>query len=125
LNDEELSVLTGMFSLQGDVRRQMEWLGYTFGLETVVLTCGPRGSLIYQEGCWSEQAPQPISVVDTVGAGDAFTATLTMGLLNRWNLSEIHALAAKAAQYVCSRPGATPALPASFRGKFVSRSSVT
>jgi fructokinase len=125
LNQEELSILTGMFSLQGDVRQQMEGLSDAFGLKVVVLTCGPSGSLIYQDGHWSEQSPQPISVVDTVGAGDAFTATLTMGLLNNRSLSEIHALAAKAAQYVCSRAGATPALPEALRREFVSSSSVT
>lgn len=125
LNDAELSVLREMFSLQGDVRRQMEALGNTFGLKTVVLTCGPGGSLIYQEGRWSEQPSQPIAVVDTVGAGDSFAATLTVGLLNRWDLSEVHALTAEVARYVCSQAGATPPLPGSLRSKFLRRSSVT
>lgn len=125
LNDAELCVLSEMFSLQGDVRRQMEALANTFGLKTVVLTCGPSGSLIYQQGQWSEQPSQPVAVVDTVGAGDSFAATLTVGLLNRWDLSEVHALTAEVARYVCSQAGATPALPESLRSKFVRTNPVT
>jgi len=125
LNDTELSVMTEMFSIPGDVRRQMEVLGDMFGLKAVVLTRGPRGSLIFKEGRWSEQPSRPVQVVDTVGAGDAFAATLTMGLLNKWDLGELHTLTAEVARYVCSQAGGTPALPEALRSRFVGRSSVT
>ena len=118
LNDEELSILTGMFSLPGDVRRQISWLLRTFGLKLVVLTRGPRGSLIYMEDRWSEQPPQSVQVIDTVGAGDSFTAALVMGLLNKMDLDEVHAIAAEVARYVCSQAGATPRSPETFRSKF-------
>lgn len=119
LNDSELATLREMFLLKGGARRQMEALSHTFGLKAVVLTCGPEGSLIYQKGQWSEQPSQPVSVVDTVGAGDSFAATLTVGLLKGWDLNEVHALAAEIARYVCSEAGATPTLPEYLRSKFV------
>ena len=118
LNDEELAVLTAMFSLQGDLRQRIEWLVRAFGFKLLVLTRGPSGSLIHQEGRWSELPPQPVRVVDTVGAGDAFAAALTMGLLAGMALDEVHAMAAEAARYVCSQRGATPPLPQAFRGRF-------
>lgn len=118
LNDEELMVLTDMFSLQGNVRDRIEWFVHTFGFKIVVLTSGSLGSLIHQEGRWSEMLPQPVRVVDTVGAGDAFTAALTMGLLSEMDLGEIHAIAAEIARYVCSQPGATPPMPEAIRRKF-------
>ncbi len=62
--------------------------------------------------------PQPVRVVDTVGAGDAFTAALTMGLLSGMDIGEVHAIAAGIAGYVCSRPGATPAMPETFCKRF-------
>lgn len=118
LNDEELAVLTEMFSLQGTVRQRIEWFVRTFGFKTVVLTSGPLGSLIHQEGRWSEVPPQPVQVVDTVGAGDAFAAALTMGLLSRMDLDEVHDVAAKIARYVCSQSGGTPPMPETFLAKF-------
>lgn len=117
LNDEELAVLTAMFSLQGTVRQRIEWLVRAFDFKTVVLTSGPLGSLIYQEGRWSEVPPQSVKVVDTVGAGDAFAAALTMGLLSGMGIGEVHAIAAEMARFVCSQPGGTPPMPESFRRK--------
>ncbi len=115
LNKEELAVLTAMFSLQGDDRQRLEWLTRTFGFKVVALTKGSSGSLIHQEGIWSELPSQQIQVVDTVGAGDAFAAALTMGVLSRRRLAEVHKFAAEVARYVCSQKGATPLLPDAFR----------
>ena len=44
-------------------------------------------------------------------AGDSFTATLCMGLLNQRPLSEINDHANRTAAFVCSQRGATPVLP--------------
>ena len=83
------------------------------------MTRGARGSLLFHEGEWSKQAPQPVEVVDTIGAGDAFTAALVMGLLSKRPLDEIHAAAADVARHVCTRVGATPPLPEALRTRFV------
>jgi fructokinase len=123
LNDEELSVLTALFSLQGTVRQRLEWLGRTFGLRIVVLTSGPLGSLIHQEGNWSQMPPQPVRVVDTVGAGDAFAAALAIGVLNGLGLDEVHENAANVARYVCTESGGTPRLPGTLLRKFHHRLS--
>jgi fructokinase len=48
-------------------------------------------------------------VVDTVGAGDAFTASLVVDVLRGLPLSEINRRANALASLVCSQPGATPA----------------
>jgi fructokinase len=53
--------------------------------------------------------PAPaVHIADTVGAGDAFTAALIIGLLQELSLQEIHNHAAKLAAFVCTRPGAMP-----------------
>jgi fructokinase len=87
-------------------------------LRLVALTCGDRGSLLYREGRWSEQESQRVQVVDTVGAGDAFTAALVMGLLLELSLDDLHASAVEIAGHVCSHAGATPPLPAVIRNRF-------
>jgi fructokinase len=97
-----------MFARSGSTRLLPAQLARTFGLTTVVLTRGAAGSLIYHKGEWSERRPNPVTVVDTVGAGDAFTAALTMGLLCNSELATLHAAADELASFVCSRAGAMP-----------------
>lgn len=118
LNNEELIVLTNLFSLRGDVRTRIESLARTFEFSTVVMTGGSSGSLIYQDGSCSELSSRSVQVADTVGAGDAFAAAVTMGLLSRIGLREMHELAAELAGYVCTQHGGTPPLPESFRRRF-------
>ena len=48
---------------------------------------------------------------DTVGAGDAFTATLVIGLLQGIDLETINQHANRVAAYVCSQSGAVPLVP--------------
>jgi len=126
LNDEELPRIAEMFKLIGSVFNQIEWLAHTFRLRLVALTRGANGSLLYQkykeEARWSDCASRPVKVVDTVGAGDSFTAALVLGLLHEMDLDEINALANEVARYVCSQAGATPALPVEFARKFAIQS---
>jgi fructokinase len=117
LNDSELPVLADLFDLGKSPRHQIEQIAKGFDLRLVALTRGPQGSLLFREGSWSEQAPHPVEVVDTVGAGDAFTAALVMGLLLEMRLDEKHAWAAEIARHVCSHAGATPAIPLQIRDK--------
>jgi len=118
LNDSELPVLAEMFNLRGTSRQQIEALTKGFSLQLVALTRGAQGSLLYREGKWSEQESQRVQVVDTIGAGDAFTAALVMGLLLELELDDLHATAAELAAHVCSQAGATPPLPSPIRDRF-------
>jgi len=130
LNDDELLSLAEMFSLSGStphqverqIEGQIECLAQTFRLRVVALTRGSNGSLLYQkeknEARWSDCPSRPVKVVDTVGAGDSFTAALVLGLLRKMDLDEINTLANDVARYVCSQAGATPALPVEFARRF-------
>jgi fructokinase len=111
LNDPELPLVAVMFGLTGGVCEQLGGLARRHGLLLVALTRGPCGSLLLADGHWSDQPGLPVEVVDTVGAGDAFTAAMTMGLLAGLPLDEVNRRAKAVAAYVCSQPGATPALP--------------
>jgi fructokinase len=126
LNDDELPTLAEMFGLTGLpehlIKHQIEWLAHTFSLRFVALTRGANGSLLYQkdnnEVRWSDCPSRPVKVVDTVGAGDSFTAAMVLGLLRKMDLDEINTIANDVARYVCSQPGATPALPIEFARRF-------
>jgi fructokinase len=124
LNDTELPILAKIFGLTGSIRQQISLLAVRFDLRLVALTRGPSGSLLLQDGRWSDFPSVPINVVDTVGAGDAFTAALVLGLLHKMDLDEINELADEIARHVCSCDGATPPLPGKFSERFAARREV-
>jgi fructokinase len=116
LNDSELAILAEIVSLEGTDRELLEHLMETFSLSLVVLTRGANGAaLLNHAGEFSDLPSSPCEIVDTVGAGDAFTAAVIVGLLDRLALAEIHRWAGRVAAFVCSQPGATPTFPPSIR----------
>ena len=123
LNDGELPVLAEQFGLAGTPREMIRALAGRFDLDVVALTRGPAGSLLYQNGQWSDCPSVPIKVVDTVGAGDSFTAALVLGLLRRMPLDEINYFADEVARFVCASAGATPPLPKQFSERLAKHSA--
>lgn len=115
LNDAELPVVAKLFGADGSVKEQIEFFVKRFGLRVVALTRGGQGSLLYRDGSWSEQDAIVVEVKDTIGAGDAFTAALCLGLLRGLETDRINAAANEVAAFVCSHAGATPDLPERLR----------
>jgi fructokinase len=125
LNEHELTVLEKMFGLGGSRAQTIERLADRFGLSVIALTRGANGSLLFQGGNWSDLPGERVNVVDTVGAGDSFSAALTLGLLNRVTLIDLHRIAANVATHVCACPGATPTLPWHLRSAFLNQCKAT
>lgn len=121
VNDLELPRLVALFSLTGDVRAQLEQLADRWQLRAVALTRGDRGSVLLTAHAYSEHPGVRVTVSDTIGAGDAFTAAMTVGLLFGWSLDEVNAQANEVAAFVASCAGGTPSLPASLRDAFAQR----
>ncbi len=116
LNDEELPKIATLLSLHGTDQQQMQQVMDRYDLQFVALTRGAQGAaLLHSSGHWSEYPSPPTQVVDTVGAGDAFTAALTLGLMKQLPLDEIHQWAVRVAAFVCAQAGATPTLPMELR----------
>jgi fructokinase len=117
LNDEELPVMAEMLGIRvGDERKVLRELADQFGLRVLALTRGPGGSLLMANGDEDECMAPPTTVVDTVGAGDSFTAALVLGLLRGLPLDLINTRANAVAAFVCSQNGATPELPQHLAG---------
>ena len=115
INDQELPRLAAMLGLGGSVREQLTDLSGRYQLRMVALTRGAGGSLLCAQGRLAEHPGLPSKVADTVGAGDAFTAAMALGLLAAWDLDTINERANELAAYVCSQPGGTPGLPQSIK----------
>ena len=105
-------------SLTGGTINQLEQLKQKFKLELVSLTRGGKGSVLLTDEGVFDHPGLSVEVKDTVGAGDAFTATLAMGLLNQFEFETINENATQVAAYVCSQSGAVPILPSEMKTIF-------
>ncbi len=125
LNDEELPIVARLIGLRGVTPREMlVELSARFDLRLAALTRGPHGSLLIA-GVSEDDCPAPsTTLVDTVGAGDAFTATLVVDFLQGQPLAALNRHANAVASFVCSQKGATPVLPAELRDCLTTRPSV-
>ena len=112
VNDEELPVVLqscGLPTKSDDDVSDAELLLEHFGMELVCVTHGQRGSLLLGKDKRSEHPGFRVQVVDTVGAGDAFTATLAHFYRTGQSLEVINDAANRVASWVATQPGATPA----------------
>lgn len=106
LNDEELALISKIFGISGGEKDMAGSMFELFNLDYLVLTLGARGHLIVSKGGVLERAAEPVNLVDTVGAGDSFTATFLSFILDSKSLREASDAAAKMAARVCSQKGA-------------------
>ena len=105
LNDIELDALfPGSGTLEGRCRGLLE----RFELEAVFVTLGEEGgAVLHRNGIFSIARPQEnVSIVDTVGAGDAFSSVLLLGLVRRWPLERTMQCAQDFASAVVGQRGA-------------------
>ena len=78
----------------------------------VAVSLGAEGAVLYKAGKEiARAAPPQVQVVDTVGAGDTFTAALTVALIEGMDPQAALAFAVTAGALACTRPGAQPSLP--------------
>jgi len=111
LNDEELPVVAKLLDMTGSETNIFSQLTERYALRLIALTRGEAGSRLYGRGEDSNHPGFPAQVADTVGAGDSFTAAMTLGLLQGKELDRINEDANRVASYVCTQSGATPRLP--------------
>lgn len=118
MNNAELPLILGLLGLpQGDgmdgdrLRQGAERLLGEFPmLQMVAVTRGGHGSLLVLRDEWNEHPGIPVKVVDTIGAGDAFTAALTHYLLRGADLATLNEAGNRWGGWVASQSGAMPAL---------------
>lgn len=111
INDEEILIFAEMFGLSGDEFEIMHQILNNYDPNILALTKGAEGSWLISREEDSYLDTPKVSVADTVGAGDSFTAGLVAGLLKNKPLKEIHRSAVDISAFVCTQKGATPTLP--------------
>ncbi len=115
LNIGELTELGEMFDLPGsDSQGQARELMNYFDLARVVVTCGGEGAWqINRDGKKIEVGTKKkiARVVDTVGAGDGFSAVCILGSVKRWPVATTLERANSFAAAICKIRGAIPDQP--------------
>lgn len=79
-------------------------------LEMVAVTRAAHGSLLMRRGEWQEHPGVKTTVVDTIGAGDAFTAAMTDALVRGAPLAAINEAGNRWGSWVASQAGGMPEL---------------
>ncbi len=118
LNDDELPRVAKICGVPGSGAEALGALAERFSLRAAALTCGAEGAILVRGREVSHRPGVATTVRDTVGAGDAFTAALTLGLLAGDELDAINDRSCRIAAFVCSQSGATPPLPSELRALF-------
>jgi fructokinase len=83
-----------------------------YALKLVAITMGKDGSLLVRPDTFDRRQAVAGNVVDTVGAGDAFTAALVHSYLQGASLAEMSEAGNRWGAWVASQPGAMPDLDA-------------
>jgi fructokinase len=80
--------------------------------QLVATTLGAEGSVVTTREASFRHPGFPIKLVDTVGAGDAFTAGMVHAYLRGASLAQMAEIGNLCGSYVAGQPGATPPLSA-------------
>jgi fructokinase len=108
LNDEEAAGVAGMFGFNGSYDSLAQSLHDFFGIDLICITEGERGAFLWTEERSAYCRGYRVDVVDTVGAGDAFSAGLLHGHHNGFSLSEMGDFACRLGALIASKRGAIP-----------------
>lgn len=110
LNDQELVELGTKLAVGGaSLEERAKAFQAQFDLDLLILTRGSAGALaLGRDGQAEEVRPKSaITIVDTVGAGDAFASVVLVGLVQGWSLRDLLRRAQEFASAVCGIRGAT------------------
>lgn len=107
LNEDELPLVASLLGLSGQERDIVRQLIEKYALKYLVYTHGADFSEVYSATGEYSHVPTPkVRVVDTVGAGDSFTAVFVTSILQGLSMAESHARAVEVSAYVCTQNGA-------------------
>jgi len=107
LNEDELPLVASILGLSGPEHDIVSQLIEKYALKYLVYTHGADFSEVFSATGEYSHVPTPkVRVVDTVGAGDSFTAVFVTSILQGLSMAESHARAVEVSAYVCTQNGA-------------------
>lgn len=106
VNQDEFQILAGEPYSEESARALLGSLA----LEGILITLGEKGACVYtaaDQQCATVLPKPQQTMVDAVGAGDAFSAAFIFGLLHNWPMQAIMSRAQSFASHILSIEGAT------------------
>lgn len=110
LNDEEVKVLAAMFFEQElSLEEFSRMISAAYMIDVVVITAGEKGSYVLEDQVFGFAKGYPAKVVDTVGAGDSFSAAFVYHYFRTKDPLYAADIANRLGAYVASSRGPLPA----------------
>ncbi len=106
MNEEEANLL--LHHNKGSLKEKMIEFRSKYHVQTICVTRGENGAMVWHDHEFFEHPGYASNVVDTVGAGDAFLATFTLGILNKLPMQQILERACAIGAFVTGQRGANP-----------------
>lgn len=120
LNDEELIQLSNFLEVgHQSLDQQITDLAKLFKIDTICVTLGSKGAILYTNDTIYRNPGYPVEVKDTVGAGDSFLASLTHQILSGSKPQDSLNFACATGALVASNYGANPAISGTEISNFI------
>ncbi len=120
-NDEELyEVSRYLKSNFNSLEQNIEYIAKKTKTKTICVTLGSHGAVLFIDGKYYHNCGYYVQVVDTVGSGDSFLATLIFNLLIKNNPQEAINRACGIGAIVANNEGANPIISDADISKFMS-----
>ena len=113
MNEEEWRIVREMTS-----QESLAGLMEDFGLEMIALTRGPMPAELYVSGEEHVEEVPEVTVVDTIGAGDAFSAAVAAGVIRGAPPRDVLRAACRTGAAAVEGSGALVNLPSELRNAF-------
>lgn len=108
LNDDELIKIAEWNNQKGNEKELTKWFSGFYNCQTVCVTRGNKGALLYTNSEIFEHPGFNIIAADTVGAGDSFLASLIGSLSKNIHPQKALEIANATGAFVASQNGAVP-----------------
>jgi fructokinase len=107
LNTQELDECKRIVRFSKDNEALIPFLMDRYALKILAVTDGDKGSELYTgDGRFQAKINRISSMVDTVGAGDAYSAMLVIGMIKGWKPDRMLSMASMFASHICNIRGA-------------------
>ncbi len=110
-NQKEAEMLTGIKVSDEATAKEAALALHKKGIETVIVTMGAMGALVYEHNKYTMIHGHKVNVVDTTAAGDVFNGALVVAISEKKTTIDAVKFACKAAAISVTRLGAQASTP--------------
>jgi fructokinase len=108
LNEDEIQTIAGWYNKKYDGKGLVKWFSEKYRRQTVCVTRGPNGALLYNNGQIVEHPGYKVKVNDCVGSGDAFLAGFLAAYLSGKPMNTSLEYGCATGALIAKKAGATP-----------------